>query len=330
MPGTHNPSALLEAALNGNLDLDTGAERQPESHGADDASTDTTNTQTALSGTDAATAAAGAQDNGTQEDEKPAPIASKSGGYTIPYEKLVEARTDRDQWKQRAAELQEQLQQLTAQQQNNLQQAQQDAQARADAGETATTADQNLAIAQAAIADGVDMNLFGDFSEEAIANGIAKLVDMRVQNALAPMVAERAKSAQKAAEDAHYNAIYSAHQDADEIVESEQWSKWLQGMPAFMRAATEQTLKAGSAAQVIEVFDTFKQQTGVAGGKSNVRAMLQQAQNNPPFTLTDVPGGLADKSTAEQLSVANDPSSLLSLMEGKTPEQIEQLMNSVL
>lgn len=197
MPGTHNPSALLEAALNGTLDLDTGAERQPESHGTDDAGTDTTNTQTALSGTDAATAAAGTQDNGTQEDEKPAPIASKSGGYTIPYEKLVEARTDRDQWKQRAAELQEQLQQLTAQQQNNLQQAQQDAQARADAGETATTADQNLAIAQAAIADGVDMNLFGDFSEEAIANGIAKLVDMRVQNALAPMVAERAKSAQR-------------------------------------------------------------------------------------------------------------------------------------
>lgn len=74
----------------------------------------------------------------------------------------------------------------------------------------------------------------------------------------------------------------------------------------------------------------LQQQTGVAGGKSNVRAMLQQAQNNPPFTLTDVPGGLADKSTAEQLSVANDPSSLLSLMEGKTPEQIEQLMNSVL
>lgn len=325
MPGTHSASALLEAALNGNLDLDTGAEHPTSNEVVDNADLDITTTD------DKATGAAGTTDEGTQGTEQPAPIASKSGSYTIDYQVLVDARNERNSYKQRAAELEQQLQQLSAQQQTNLQQAQADAQARASAGEGQTQADANLATAQTALAQGVDMSLFGDFSEQSIAEGINKMVAAGVQAAIAPLMAERAQTAKQTAQEAHYGAIYAAHKDADEIVQSSEWSQWLQSLPAFMRAATEQTINQGSAEQINEVFSTFKQQSGAGAGqnKPNVNALIAQAQTATPYTLTDVPGGLAAKSGAEQLSTASDAGSLMALMEGKSPEEIERLMNAV-
>jgi hypothetical protein len=53
----------------------------------------------AAAGAEAATTATTAGTAATasaQEEHEGAPIASKSGGYTIPYEKLTEARTARD------------------------------------------------------------------------------------------------------------------------------------------------------------------------------------------------------------------------------------------
>ena len=327
MPGTHDASALLEAALSGNLNLDTGAEHQPDATSTTTAATETNDTEQAQQGAPAG------DDNGTQAQgtEQPAPIASKSGAYTIPYDKLVEARTERDTLKQRNAELEQQLQQMSAQQQSNLQQAQQAAQERASQGEGATQADANLAVAQAAMAQGVDMDLFGDFSEGAIAKGIAQMVAMQVQQQLAPMREQESQKAKQTAQQAHLSAIYGAHPDADEIVESGQWNQWLAGLPAFMRAATEQTMSNGSAQQINEVFSTFKQQAGIGGGNPSVDALVKQAKFNPPNTLTDVPGGLVAKSEAEQLAAAaGDSSSLLSMFEGKSAEEIERLMDKVL
>lgn len=313
--------------MSGTLDLDSGAERQTET-------TVTATTTAATENNDPAPADAGApagNDNGTQtETEQPAPIASKSGSYQIPYEKLVEARTERDTYKQRNAELEQQIQQLTAQQQANLQQAQQAASARAESGEGATQADANLAVAQAAMAGGVDMELFGDFSEQAIAKGLAQMVAMQVQQQLAPIREQESKKEKQSAQEAHYKAIYQAHPDADEIVESSQWNQWLESLPAFMRAATEQTMAKGSTEQIVEVFSTFKQATA-PGGNPSVTALINQAKASPPNTLTDVPGALVAKSGAEQLNGAlGDPGALMGLFEGKSPEEIERLMNKVI
>ena len=312
--------------MSGDLNLDTGAEHQQrDDQGTTDANLETTTAQ-ANEG-----ARAGNDNAGNQEIEQPAPIASKSGAYQIPYEKLVEARTERDSLKQRNAELEQQLQQLSAQQQTNLQQAQQAASERAESGEGATQADANLAVAQAALAQGVDMALFGDYSEQAIAQGIAQMVAAQVQQQLAPMREQESKKAEKSAKEAHYNAIYGAHPDADEIVESSQWNQWLDSLPAYMRAATEQTMAKGSTEQIVEVFNTFKQQTSAGdGGKPNVQALMGKAQQVPPYTLTDVPGGLAAKSSAEQMAAAaRDPASLIDMFEGKSVEEIERLMNLV-
>ena len=103
-----------------------------------------------------------------QEEQEGAPIASKSGSYTIPYEKLTEARTARDSAIAEAAQLRAQLEQLTATQAANVLQAQGEAQTRADAGQAPTQADQNLATAQAMVAGGADASMFGDFSEVSI------------------------------------------------------------------------------------------------------------------------------------------------------------------
>lgn len=310
--------------MSGSLNLDTGAEHQPNE----------ATTTAAVETNDPAPANTGApadNSNGPQDPiEQPAPIASKNGAYTIPYEKLVEARTEAAALKQRNAELEQMNQQLTAQQQANLQQAQQAASARAESGEGATQADANLAVAQAAMAQGVDMELFGDFSEQAIAKGLAQMVAMQVQQQLAPIREQESKKAAELAMDAHYKAIYSAHPDADEIVESSQWSQWLESLPAFMRAATEQTMAKGSTEQIVEVFSTFKQATA-PGGNPSVTALINQAKSAPPNTLTDVPGALVAKSGAEQLNGAmGDPAALIGLFEGKSPEEIERLMNKVI
>ena len=121
---------LLEAALDGTLQDDDAPNEQPDAAVTDDATG-----AAAPEGQDK-------QEAGNAETEvEGAPILSKSGAYTIPYQKLVDARTDRDAWKQRAEQLEAQVQSLSTQQQANLASAQQDAQNRADAGQAPTQAD---------------------------------------------------------------------------------------------------------------------------------------------------------------------------------------------
>ena len=156
---TMTSEQLLEAALDGKLDMDSGAIGEGDTTG-DEGQNKLTQQQPA--------------NTATVADDEPvgAPIASKSGGYTIAYEKLSEARTQRDQFKAEAEALRAQLESLSAAQQANLAQAQQDATNRAQAGNAPTEADQNLQLAQGAIGQGVDVSIFGDFSEEALAAGI--------------------------------------------------------------------------------------------------------------------------------------------------------------
>ena len=89
--------------------------------------------------------------------------------HTIPYEKLAEAREARKAAQDRIAQLEQQVAELTSAQQRNLAAVQADAQDRANAGQAQTTADANLAAATQAMAEGVDISVFGDFSEEDLA-----------------------------------------------------------------------------------------------------------------------------------------------------------------
>ena len=325
---TTEAQQLLDAAFAGTLNLDADASQAKTPAATDGEAGNSANNTPAP--------AAGAQ--ATQDDEKPAPIASKSGEYTIPYEKLTSARTERDQYKAEAAQLREQLASLTAAQANNFAAAQQQAQTRADAGQAPTQADSNLAVAQAAAAQGVDVAIFGDFSEEGIANGVAQLVaqmearanarvEEKVNAALAPLREREAQSAVSA----HQQAIYGAHPDADEVYESSEFKAWMGNQPSYARAAIEYTLANGTAQQVVEVFSTFKGATGKGTPADAVSKALAKAQQQPPISLSDLPGAAASgNGDAERVAaLAGDPAALLDFMAGLSPEKQNRLMNSV-
>ena len=325
---TTEAQQLLDAAFAGTLNLDADANQAKAPAATDSEAGIPANTTTEQ--------AAGAQ--ATQDDEKPAPIASKSGEYSIPYEKLTSARTERDQYKAEAAQLREQLASLTAAQASNFAAAQQQAQTRADAGQAPTQADSNLALAQAAAAQGVDVAIFGDFSEEGIANGVAQLVaqmearanarvEEKVNAALAPLREREAQSAVNA----HQQAIYGAHPDADEVYESSEFKAWMGNQPSYARAAIEYTLANGTAQQVVEVFSTFKGATGKGTPADAVSKALAKAQQQPPMSLSELPGASASgNGDAERVAaLAGDPAALLDFMAGLSPEKQTRLMNSV-
>lgn len=325
---------LLAAAFNGTLDLDADASGSSVVEGAAPAAETTQTAEPAV--------AAVAQDE-TEGAPEGAPIASKSGGYTIPYEKLTEARTDRDAAIAERDQLRAQLEQLTAAQAANVQQAQVEAQTRADAGQAPTQADQNLAAAQALVAGGADASLFGDFSEEALAQGIEKLVTARVEAALEPQrqalreaqAREQASQAQTA-EQAHVQAILGAHKDAFEVAESKEFAAWKAGQPGFMQAAIDRTLNAGTAQDVIDLLGQFKQvhAGGATSGDPTAAAVakaMAEAKSAPPVSLSSLPGAAPAGTTEEDRAVAlaDDPAALLEYMSSLPPERQTQLMNSV-
>lgn len=311
------PQELLAAAEAGtlNLDLEENALQGPE--------------QTAQQ--DAAPTAPAAPEAVTEENaEAVAPIASKSGAYTIPYEQLAKAR---EQAKAFAAENEQLKAQLNAAQAANLAQAQSQAKDRADAGLAATSGDANLEAAQQAVAEGVDPAIFGDFSDEGIAKGVKALVAQGVQQAIAPLMQERQAVAQQTAAASHYSAIYDAHQDADELAQSAEFSAWRQSLPGFARAAVERALTEGAANDVVEVFSAFKEATAApAAGSSKVQQAIANASaaTQVPASLSEITGQAASSSAAEQVAaLAENPAALMARMSDLTPVQLEKLMNSV-
>ena len=264
-------------------------------------------------------------------------IQAKDGKHTISYDKLVQAREAARAAQTEAQTLAAQLQ--AAQQQLADLQAQ--AQARADAGQAPTATDNQVAAAQAAIDAGADPALFGDFSEEALAKGITKLVEQQVAARMAAIDAKLKPIEQQAATDAttaHFNAIYSAHPDADSIVESQEFAVWKGAQPAVVRAALDQALEKGSSTDVIEVFSAFKaatqQQSPPAAGKGAMtpaeaaKAAIAKAAMPVPASLSDIPGGrVAGTNVFEAMDTMNSHE-LLAATSNMTDEQIEAWLNA--
>ena len=306
---------------------DTGA--MPDNGGAPDASTDAGDAGNADgdAGTNQPNTEAAAAAGDAEPDPANAVVLAKDGKHTIPYDKLVQAREGERHWRAQAEAAQRQLESLEA-----------DRAARAEAGEDPTKADNQVAAAQAAIDQGVDPGIFGDFSEEALAKGIATLVasqvEARVSKALEPLQAKQAGDAIKS----HYEAIYQAHPDADSIAESRELADWVASQPSFVRSSYEQVFTNGSTTDVIELFDRFKQATGATqqpaaatdpeAVKAAAKAAIANAPAATPASLTDFPGGRpAGLTKAEALAGMTDGREMLDSMDNMTPEQIEDLLN---
>lgn len=269
------------------------------------------------------------QPNEDQLNTDNAVILAKDGKHTIPYDKLVEARNGEKEWKQKFDEAQQQLAQLQA-----------DAQERKDNGQAPTAQDNQADIAQQAIDQGVDPAIFGDFSEEALAAGIQKLINSQVstlvqqqlQTALAPMHQQQKVNA----EQAHFNEIFTAHPDAESIVESKEFNDWKDAQPSFLKDAYETVLDKGSSAQVVELLGLYKSntqsghqtaQTASDAVKAVAQKAVSQAQTPPPNSLSDLPAGSPAGVSRDERLAAMSPAQLADEMQGWTPEQVEQFLN---
>lgn len=259
-------------------------------------------------------------------------ILAKDGVHTIPYEKLTEAREAEQHWKAQAKAAQDALAALQAQ-----------ADARAEAGKAATATDKAVEAASAAIEAGADPDLFGDFSEEAIRAGVKKLVAEQaaslresiraeLQQELAPI--KQAKQVDEA-EQAR-NLVLSKHPDAASIAESAELEQWVQSKPAFVRGAYQQVITGGTPAQVIELLDAFKSETGTRKTAATpdsaavAQAAISKAQQRGPSSLSDIPGGTAGQHDENEAMRQMSAVDLMGKLEGKTPEQIADLMARLL
>ena len=312
-------SELLEAALDGTLKEDDDHTATPAAVAPQEDTTKPKNSPSA----------------DAESTEVEAPILSKSGAYTIPYEELAKAREGRKAAQERVAQLEQQVAELTGAQRQNLAAVQADAQDRANAGQAQTAADANLAAATQAMAEGVDLSIFGDFSEEDLAKGVAELnrrameavraeLHDTIRRELAPLRAQEAKTATSA----HYDAIYAAHKDADEIVESAEFAAWRDNLPAFAKAGVEHALTKGAAKDVIEVFDAFR--ATKPQQPSTARPAPEAPVRRVPNSLSEVPGAAPMDETQQTLAAAGNTSALLDRMAAMSQEQRDALLDNLI
>lgn len=267
---------------------------------------------------------ANADISSTAEGEGANPaLMARDGVHTIPYEKLVEAREGEQHWRAEAEAAKAELERLQAQASNN-------------ADDDLSTHEQNAAIAQDAIDDGADPDLFGDFSEEDLAKGVMKLVDMKLAEMQQMQTQQKS---QAAASNAHLQAIYSAHPDADSIAESKELADWIDAQPSHVKLGIQTVMEKGNAQEVIGVFDSFKQATGTtrpaaAPASDDVRAKAKQAADaatsEPPVSLSDIPGGKAGGQTLVEQAANMEAADLVERMQTMTPDQINDLLNRML
>lgn len=249
-------------------------------------------------------------------------LMAKDGKHTIPYDRLVEARTNAQQWQAQAEAAQRELEAHKA-----------NAQARADDGQAPTRTDNMVAAAEAAIDSGeVDASIFGDFSEEALAAGIRKMVSAQVRAEVSAATAPLRQQEQQNAMDSHYGAILQAHPDAASVVQSAELDAWVKSCPSYAQPAMRQVLKDGETAQVIELLSSFKAATGTAQNsaashKQAAQAAIERAQSAVPASLSDIPGGRVDALTAHERMAGMDGAAMSQAMSTMAPEQIEAFLN---
>lgn len=269
-----------------------------------------------------------------EQAEKPV-IVARDGKNTIPYSELADAREAAQNERSQREALERELAALKAKYEPGED---------ADGGDTPDAGAENDAAAKLRedwpeVAEAVD-GIVGKQQEriKALEAQIAQL-----QPATEQMAAERAAAA-------HYGAITQAHPDAADIVNSAEFAAWQKAQPAFMQQIFGAVLERGTADQVIELFDGFKQ-ANPAWGKSPddaaasdnaakapskapaereaaVKAAREKAAENSrtPRSLTDIPGGEAAPTDTAEAFMQKSPEAQLASMMNMSADKREELM----
>lgn len=259
-------------------------------------------------------------------------VLARDGVHTIPYEKHVAYREGERAAKEALAAANAELAVLRQQ-------------AQTPATVATTQQEQDIETAQAAIDAGVNPDYFGDFSEEALAEGIKRLVNADVAAQVKAQVAEALKpmqaKEQESALEAHNRTIYEAHQDADSIVESGKFEAWKASQPSYIQAALDGVLQQGTAEQVVELLNNYKQSTTSTPepAKANkpstddLKAKAREAIKNTapaiPTSLSDIPGGHKGATDITEQMQSMSPMELAETMMDWSPEKREQYLNNL-
>lgn len=259
----------------------------------------------------------------TTEDPSKTVILAKDGVHTIPYDKLTEARETAKAAAARATAAEAEAERLRAEL-------------------AAAKAAPAPAPAAAPAADGEPQPLFGDYSEEALKGGVEKIVEERVKAVLDQRLAPVESKAIEDSMTAHLTTIYTAHPDADSIMESAEFEGWMKAQPSVVQRAYRATLApktGGTADEVVEVFDAYraahpaKAPAPAAAPAAPAPSVAERAQaviaNTKPkelTSLTDIPAGAtAHVSPVEALTNMDEVSALNQMM-GMDPSKIEELL----
>lgn len=254
-------------------------------------------------------------------------IMAKDGVHTIDYNKLVEAREAERAAKAEAESLRAQL---------------------AAARTTAPAPSPDAApAAQPAVDASKEPVSFGTYDDKDLATGVQVLIDRALTQAkaewdktLTPLQVQAVERAHKE----HLTTIYSAHPDAESIVVSREFEAWKASQPSFTRNAIEAVQDRGTAAQMVELLNSYRAARPAtpspapapapAPGKQTVAQRAEEAiaaaKDRTPNSLSDLPAGTQvhhDETAAyEQM----DGLDLANLFLGKTPAQREDLMRKML
>lgn len=316
----------LEMSMNGDTSQGESIDKP-----ADTAANEQTTEPDDKDDTPATEAPTDTHDNSSDDDvEGEKVVLARDGIHTIPYEKHVALREGERAAKEALAAANAELAVLRQQKQT-------------PATVATTQQEQDIETAQAAIDAGVNPDYFGDFSEEALAEGINKLidervsaqVDARVAKALEPMQQKE----QESAAETHMRTIYEAHTDADSIVESSEFEAWKVSQPTYIQAALDGVLTQGTAEQVVELLNNYKQSTtstpAADAGKpstDDLKAKAREAIKNTapaiPASLSDIPGGHKGALDIREQMDAMSGIELVEAMADWSPEKREQYLNN--
>jgi hypothetical protein len=257
---------------------------------------------------------------------KPEGIQSKDGKHIIPYSELESVRESEGKLKQdlalRDRELAEKtalIEQLTA--------------AKAQDDKDGGTKAQDALVAglreeYPELADKM-LPVIGLLVEKGIKDAVGVIEDK-----LKPLQS----TVEESAVDKHFNTIRDAHSDYDELMKTTKVDDWIKTQPAIIRGRYEEILAKGNSSEVIELVSIYKDANKVATTQQTkeqleaaARAEAEAAKkgSKAPASLTDIPassGAVVDEVTA---LVEMDPLALMKKLEGKTPAQIEEIMNKV-
>ena len=279
-------------------------------------------------------------DNATSNDDAEADgekvVLARDGVHTIPYETHVAYREGERAAKEALAAANAELEILRKQNQT-------------PATVAPTQQEQDIETAQAAIDAGVNPELFGDFSEEALAKGIKELVAADVQAQVAAQVKAQVAEAlkpmqareQESAEAAHYRTIYEAHQDIDSILESGEFETWKGAQPSYIQSALDGVLAQGTAEQVVELLNNYKQSTNSTADPAradklstdDLKAKALEAIKNAappiPASLSDIPGGHKGATNIAEQMDSMSGIELADEMMNWSAEKREQYLNNL-